>query len=333
MRWDYLLADLSYWWSVIIQTRTYALLKGSWELFSNIWLYFFASLALAALLVTYVSPTQLVNALRKLKTWSIPIASFLGLISPLGTYSVIPLAALLISIGVPLGPIIAFTVSSPLMNPSIFLLTAGGLSLNMAIARCVATLILSSLAGLIAMQMEKHWKGPEHYVRANDNLKAKLKLHHHRKSIEGLKSGKYEKIIEGEEPSRHPWLHNFLVQIRFAGKYMLLAVFISSAVNTFVPAPTVQSVMSIPNNFSIVIAALVGIPMYTCGGAAIPLMQVLTGMGMTKGAVLAFFITGPATNLSTIFTMSVLFRPKVNVLYYSVTFLGAVLLGSLYQLL
>ncbi len=257
-------------------------------------------------------------------------AAGLGLISPLATYSVIPLAVIMLRQGAPLAPVMAFTISSPLINPGIFAMTAGGMGLEMAVARTVAAFVLAILGGWFAAHCERRWGSPQNYLRAQEGLSVDVPLRHYRKSIDGLRSGRYQRFLQGKESARS-WFFNFGMQIKFAGRFFLLALVISAAVRELVSPSLIMQVFGVSSRFSILLAAAAGIPLYACGGAAIPLIQVLTEMGMSPGAALAFFLTGPATNISTILVLGALFQVKFLVLYYVVTLGGAIIAGYVYE--
>jgi uncharacterized membrane protein YraQ (UPF0718 family) len=77
----------------------------------------------------------------------------------------------------------------------------------------------------------------------------------------------------------------------------------------------------------LLVAIALGVPFYSCGGAAIPFVDVLSDMGMNKGAVLAFFIAGPATKLETLYIFKSLLGIKILIFYVVITVIGAFLAG------
>jgi uncharacterized membrane protein YraQ (UPF0718 family) len=83
---------------------------------------------------------------------------------------------------------------------------------------------------------------------------------------------------------------------------------------------------------SITLAVLAGIPLYACGGGAIPVMEVLAEKGMNHGAILAFFISGPAAKFSTLAALLVSLPRRLFWLYCLVTLGGALAFGLVYGL-
>lgn len=86
---------------------------------------------------------------------AILLATLIGAFSPFCSCSVIPLIASLLIAGVPIGPVMAFWIASPTMDPEIFLLSLGMLGTELAVARLVATLVMSIGAGLAAHLLDQ----------------------------------------------------------------------------------------------------------------------------------------------------------------------------------
>ncbi len=99
--------------------------------------------------------SRFVPALRSRPMMAILLATIAGAFSPLCSCGVIPVIAGFLSAGMPLGPVMAFWIASPSMDPEIFVLSAGVLGLPLAIGRLAATTLLSLAAGFGAHYLEK----------------------------------------------------------------------------------------------------------------------------------------------------------------------------------
>lgn len=325
-----IIVSMTYTLRQLADSHTWRIVRGAWELGSGLWAWFLVGLAVTATTAAFVSAAALSRGIQRLGFFGLVLAAALGVVSPLATYSVLPLAVILLRQGAPLAPVTAFMISSPLINPSVFAMTAGGLGLEVAWARTLASFLLAVAGGWLAGRLQARWRSADAYLRNEDAAPLHVPLHHYRKSVDGLRSGRYRRMLQGAEPARS-WLQTYALQLRFAGKFFVLALLISSAVGELVSPVTIMRVLGASSSFSVVSAAVLGVPFYACGGAAIPLVQVLTSLGMARGPMLAFFITGPATNLSTMLTMGTLFRRNFLSLYYGVLIGGAVAAGYLYQ--
>ena len=116
-------------------------------------------------------------------------------------------------------------------------------------------------------------------------------------------------------------------------KYFFLAIIIAAVIKILVnPEYTIRFLGD--NKFiSVLITTGAGIPFYVCGGAAIPVVQQLAELGMSKGAVLAFFISGPVTRISNLIVVNATFKSIILWLYLFVGISGAFIFGLIYNLI
>ena len=116
----------------------------------------------------------------------------------------------------------------------------------------------------------------------------------------------------------------------FLGKYFFVALIISAAVKALLSPDYITKLLGPQAQKSILVAIALGVPFYSCGGAAIPLIDVLMEMGMNEGAVLAFFIAGPATKLETMYIYKACLGLKVLFFYLILTGSSAYLSGLIF---
>ena len=279
-------------------TYTGRIIQNFFELTLLIGPYFLISLLLNVLLRRYLQSRKLFR-ISKNEIISIIVASLIGLISPLPTYIAVPMGLSLISTGIPFSAITAFMVSSPLMNPGIFYLTLSQLGPEIAFARVISAFFLAILAGFLTKLI---WK----------NFAAKI-----------------QKIAVQHSDLKKPLWREFINSFLFLGRYFGIALFLGAIIKALVPPEMVTRILGSNTNMSMMIAIALGVPFYSCGGAAIPLIQVLSQMGMNKGAVLAFFIAGPSTKLETIYVYKSLLGIHFLIFYLTFIFAGAFLCGLL----
>jgi uncharacterized membrane protein YraQ (UPF0718 family) len=251
------------------------------------------------------------------------IASVLGVLSPLGSYAVIPIFASLLAAGLPIAPMMTFLVSSPLIDPVIFILTWTVINPSMAFARLLSAIILSTLCGVIVDYMTRRGSVLDEAVQiapANPNSKEGLDL-----STFPVEDAKSENKLR--EAVTLMWR-----SAKYPGRYFLVAIVLAALVATYVPRDAVVRYMG-TGHASIFIAAAMGIPLYLCGGGAIPLVAQFLHMGMDTGAALAFLVVGPATRIAPMVTVFSLVRKKIFLVYFLVALLGGMGVGFLYGLL
>jgi len=235
---------------------------------------------------------------------SIIIAALLGIISPLGSYVVIPLSAALIMAGLPLAPVIAFMVASPLINPGLFFLTLGAFGPGMAVMRCLGAICIGAAAGFIT-----------HYTKADQ----------------------YQTLTARREKDpavfmvKYTFWQDVIRYSKYISKHFLLGIFAAALTKVLIPVSWISGILDRGHVVSIFAATLAGVPLYSCGGAAIPVMQQLADLGIDKGAILAFFLSGPATKIANIVLLVSAFRKKIIFIYIILSIAGAILMGFLYH--
>ena len=316
-------------WRFIAQTEYYlegtytgAVLTTFWNLLSDLWYYLLLG-ALVSVLASRLFPKDRVSAFLKRRAGlSILICTLIGLISPMCTFAAIPFVGALIAMGMPAPPLMAFLVSSPLMNPSLFVYTAGMIGWRMAIARTLSAFLLGLAAGYAA-----HLLVRRHVIDFSEGLSSGRTMrhrHHAHMSPDGAPTPSFwrEARTLGVE---------FASLLGFIGKYFLLGILIASLVQVLVSPEWVASLVGPRSRWSVLTAVAMGVPLYACGGGSIPIIEVLLRMGMSSGAALAFFLAGPATKISTVLTLHAVVNRRVMALYFVVTLVGAALMGYLYS--
>jgi len=115
-------------------------------------------------------------------------------------------------------------------------------------------------------------------------------------------------------------------------RFMLLAVVLEALFARYVPQQWVTDVLGADNYFSVLIAAVVGVPLYTSNLTALPLIGALLAQGMDPSAALAFLIAGPTTTIPAMAAVWGLVRRRVFALYVGFALTGAVVFGALHCL-
>ncbi len=116
----------------------------------------------------------------------------------------------------------------------------------------------------------------------------------------------------------------------FVGFYVLLGTVLGAAVEVLVPGRWIMAAFGTGRWYEVLIAALLGVPLYACGGGTIPLVSSLMGQGMAGGAALAFLVAGPATRVPPLLALATILRPAFIATYVVGLLLYSVLAGLIY---
>ena len=234
---------------------------------------------------------------------AVVVASFAGAITPVCGLGVLPLIATLLRRGLPLAPVMAFWVSSPITDPGMLVITAGIIGGSFAVAKTLAAFGVGLLAGAVT-GMLPGYRGPGHRLMRLEPLE--------RLGCEG-----------GDTRFRtEAWSSARLIM-----RWLALALVLEVFLQRFVPDAWVASVFSDDAGTSIPLAVLVGAPMYLDGYAALPLVRGLMDKGMSFGAALALMISGAAVSLYAAVAVASIVRARVFLLYILLAMSGACAAG------
>ncbi len=293
--------------SLFYMSYTYRIIVDAWALLLELLIYLVIGIIFTALFQAFINKQKLSAYVARNPHLSIIGAAGFGVISPLGTYICIPMAGSLYSKGTPIDPLMAFLVASPILNPTIFMLTLGAFSIEMAFVRLISGVLLGATAGYIFWFMGK--KVGE--VKTNNDK---------------------EKATTSEKNYLKRFLNELKGTTLYMLKYFWIAIIIAAAIKNLITTDQVEWILGSGSVASVIFAAGAGIPLYSCGGAAIPVLYQLSEMGMTQGAILAFFISGPSTRISNLVILGSVFNIRILSIYLSIVLIGAVVSGVLYNL-
>ena len=256
---------------------------------------------------------------------TIVLASVVGALSPFCSCGVIPLIAAMLRAGVPLAPVMAFWLASPVMDPEMFVLTAAGVGVGFASAKTVAAVAMGLLGGLMVRALEGAGglRNPLSGAVAGGGCGAEF-------DARAPVSVQWRCWAEPERRDR--FVRESLHTGTFLLKWLTVAFLAESLMVAYVPADSVAAVVGGESAFAIPLAAVVGVPAYMNGYAAIPLISGLLEMGMSSGAALAFATAGAASCVPAAIAVWALVRRSVFALYLLLSLGGAMLAGILYQL-
>ncbi|WP_026758114.1 permease [Sediminimonas qiaohouensis] len=284
-------------------------------------------LLLSILVAAWAMATGADNLIAKAFTGApavmIFMAALAGGLSPFCSCGVIPLIAALLAMGVPLSAVMAFWLASPVMDPSMFVLTVGVLGLEFAMAKTLAAVGLGIFGGWAV-----------HLLARVGGLSAPLR--------DGIGGGCGGGKLREPKPvvwrfwqsadRRAQFGREALSVALFLAKWLTLAFLLESLMMALVPAETVTSVLGGTGLGPIALGTLVGVPAYLNGYAALPLVGGLIEQGMAHGAGLAFLVAGGVTSLPAAIAVWALVKPRVFVLYLVLSLSGAFAAGLLFQL-
>lgn len=286
----------------------------------------FPFLVLSVTLAAYAKASGSDNLIARAFTGSprtaIVAAALMGALSPFCSCGVIPIIAALLAMGVPLGPVMAFWLASPLMDPSMFVLTTATLGLQFAIAKTLAAIGIGVLSGTVAAT----------FVRAG-LVGEVLREHVGNGGCAGSKIRNPKAVVWAvwHEPARREvLLKGMRTNTVMLGKWLLLAFLLESLMVAWMPNTIAAALIGRDGFAPILAATFIGIPSYLNGYAALPLVHGLMEQGLAPGAAMAFLVAGGITSVPAMMAVWAITTKRVFALYCGLGIASSVLAGLAY---
>ena len=235
------------------------------------------------------------------------LGALLGTLTPFCSCSSIPLFIGFTSAGLPIGVTFSFLISSPLVDLASVLLLASIFNWKIAIAYVVVGLILAVTGGTIISKLKM-----EKYVEPFVFQAASV-------DVEAPAMTRKDRVVFGwtqvKEIVHKVWL------------YILIGVGIGAAIHDWIPADLIVAVLGQQNVFSVLIATLVGVPMYADIFGTLPIAEALVGKGVGIGTVLSFMMAVTALSLPSMILLKKVVKTRLLVVFAGVVTVGILIIG------
>lgn len=245
---------------------------------------------------------------KRLGAMGIPIASALGIASPLCMYGTIPIAASFSKSGIKDDWLAAFMMSSILLNPQLILYSAA-LGTTVLIIRIFACFLCGITAGLL------------------------IRVFYSQKSFFNFAGFELPKNRDTDPNPLLRYLKNLGRNIKATGGYFLIGILLSALFQRYVPADTMTGIFGGNEAWGVLMAATIGVPLYACGGGTIPLLQQWLSEGMSLGSATAFMLTGPSTKITNLGALKIVLGFKRFVCYLLFVMIFSFIAGFLINIL
>ncbi len=240
------------------------------------------------------------------------IGALLGTITPFCSCSSIPIFIGFASAGLPLGITFSFLISSPLVDIGSLMILMSFFGAKIAIAYVVVGLVLAVVGGTIIdkLRMEKYVEG---YVMEIESVDSEIVELSRAERISYARSQVFDIV-------HRVWI------------YVLIGVGIGAAIHNWIPQHVIENIVGDNNPFAVILATLVGIPMYADIFGTIPIAEALFVKGVGIGTILSFMMAVTALSLPSMIMLSKVVKPKLLYLFISIVTVGIILIGYLFNL-
>ena len=237
------------------------------------------------------------------------LGALLGTVTPFCSCSSIPLFIGFTSAGLPLSVTFSFLISSPLVDIASVILLASIFNWKIAIAYVVVGLVLAVIGGTVIgkMEMEKY---VEPFVYGNKPVGVEY---------------------EPEELTRKERIDYAIEQalaiITRVWRYVLLGVGIGALIHNWIPETVISAVLGQDKWYSVLVATLVGVPMYADIFGTLPIAEALVGKGVGLGTALSFMMGVTALSLPSMIMLEKVVKTKLLGTFVGIVTLGIIIIG------
>jgi uncharacterized membrane protein YraQ (UPF0718 family) len=236
------------------------------------------------------------------------MGALLGTVTPFCSCSSIPLFMGFTSAGLPLGVTFSFLISSPMVDLGSLVLLISIFGYKIAAAYVVFGLIIAVIGGSVIERMHLE-NEVEDFIRqavaGPDIEPAELTVRDRLSVARDQMTGTFKKVFP----------------------YILIGVGIGALIHNWIPETMVETVLGSQNQWGVILATLVGVPMYADIFGTIPIAEALLGKGALLGAVLSFMMAVTTLSLPSLILLRKAVKPKLLGVFVAICVVGIILVG------
>lgn len=239
------------------------------------------------------------------------LSALLGTVTPFCSCSSIPLFIGFTSAGLPLGVTFSFLISSPMVDLGSLVLLMSIFGAKVAVLYVAVGLVIAVAGGTIIekLHMERY---VEHFILSAKGV-----------DITSPTLTKRERAQYAKE--------QVLSTFRKVFPYILVGVAIGAVIHNWIPQTWIETVLGSSNPLGVVLATLVGVPMYADIFGTIPVAEALLYKGAQLGTILAFMMAVTTLSLPSLIMLRKAVKPKLLALFIGICTVGIILVGYLFN--
>lgn len=238
------------------------------------------------------------------------VAALLGTVTPFCSCSSIPIFIGFTSAGLPLGVTFSFLISSPMVDLGSLVLLVSIFGAKIAVVYVIVGLIIAVVGGTIIEKL--HLEN-----ELEDVVKNALKAG--RVDITAPDLTQKDRLIFSKDQVVETFKKVF--------PYILLGVGIGAVIHNWIPESWIELVLGSKNPFGVVLATLIGVPMYADIFGTIPVAEALLGKGALLGTVLSFMMAVTTLSLPSMIMLRKAVKPKLLGIFIAICTLGIIIVG------
>ncbi|MBE6906390.1 MAG: permease [Ruminococcaceae bacterium] len=243
--------------------------------------------------------------------WANCISALLGTVTPFCSCSSIPLFIGFTSAGLPVGVTFSFLISSPMVDLGSLLLLMSIFGAKVAIIYVGVGLAVAVIGGTIIEKLHME-RSVESFILSAGSV-----------DIDSQDLTKKDRLIYAKE--------QMLSTFKKVFPYILIGVGIGAVIHNWIPEEWVSLVLGSKNPFGVVLATLVGVPMYADIFGSIPIAEALLSKGAQLGTILSFMMAVTTLSLPSMIMLRKAVKPKLLALFIAVCTVGIIIVGYFFN--
>ena len=236
------------------------------------------------------------------------VGALLGTVTPFCSCSSIPIFMGFTSAGLPLGVTFSFLISSPMVDLGSLVLLMSIFGVKIAVAYVVLGLVIAVLGGTLIEKLHMEDQVADFIRNANSSV-----------NIEAPDLTIRDRILYAKDQVVSTFKKVF--------PYILVGVGIGAVIHNWIPESWVEAVLGSRNPFGVVLATLVGVPMYADIFGTIPVAEALLGKGALLGTILSFMMAVTTLSLPSLIMLRKAVKPRLLVTFIVICMIGIISIG------
>ena len=244
--------------------------------------------------------------------WANIIAALLGTVTPFCSCSSIPLFIGFTSAGLPLGVTFSFLISSPMVDLGSLVLLMSIFGAKIAIVYVIVGLVIAVAGGTMIEKLHMENDVEEFILRARGGV-----------DIEAPALTAKDRLIYAKEQVAGTFKKVF--------PYILIGVGIGAVIHNWIPESWIQNILGSRNPFGVILAVIVGVPMYADIFGTIPVAEALLAKGALLGTILSFMMAVTTLSLPSMIMLRKAVKPKLLGLFVAICTIGIGIVGYFFN--
>ncbi|MFI3205898.1 MAG: permease [Clostridia bacterium] len=243
--------------------------------------------------------------------WANIISALLGTVTPFCSCSSIPLFMGFTSAGLPIGVTFSFLISSPMVDLGSLVLLMSIFGWKVAVIYVVLGLVIAVIGGTVLEKL-----GMEKYVE-------EFILNAGKVDLESPTLTKKDRAIYAKE--------QVFATFKKVLPYILIGVGIGAVIHNWIPQSVIETVLGSDNPFGVILATLVGVPMYADIFGTIPVAEALLAKGAQLGTILSFMMAVTTLSLPSMIMLKKAIKPRLLGAFIAICASGIIIVGYVFN--